>query len=99
MQVEISGKEYELTKPVKDFIRERIRKLTRFDDKLQYVSVVVGKESEAVLNVEVRVKLHRSMLVTEDSNEEVEAAINGAFSKMKRRVKKLRDKIAKDKTR
>jgi len=98
VQVEISGKGYELTDAVKENIRERIKKLTRFDDNIQYVSVVVDKESRAIKNVEARVKLHHSMLVTEESNKDVEAAIHGAFDKMKRRVKRLREKIAKDKT-
>lgn len=98
MEVEISGKDYDLTEPVKNHIRERIQKLTKFDDNFQYMSVVVDRESRAILDVEVRVQLHHSMLVTEGSNEDIEAAINEAFSKMTRRVKRLREKIAKDKT-
>ena len=93
MEVEISGQDYDLTDGIKNRIREQIKKLTRFDDKIQYVSVVVSKESRAIKNVEARVKLHHDMLVTEDSNKDVEAAIHGTFDKMKRRVKRLREKI------
>ena len=93
MEVEISGQDYDLTDGIKNRIREQIKKLTRFDDKIQYVSVVVSKESRAIKNVEARVKLHHDMLVPEDSNKDVEAAIHGTFDKMKRRVKRLREKI------
>lgn len=98
MQVEISGQDYDLTDAVQNMIRQQIEKLTRFDDNIQHVSVVVSKESRAIKNVEARVKLHHNMLVTEDDNKDVEAAIHGTFDKMKRRVKRLREKIAKDKT-
>ncbi len=97
MGIEISGQDYDLTEAIKTRIREQIQKLTRFDDNIQHVNVVVSKESRAIKNVEARVKLHHSMLVTEDSNKDIEAAIHGAFDKMKRRVKRLREKIAKDK--
>ena len=97
MQVEISGKQYDLTESVKEYIRERLRKLSQFDDNIQYVSVVVDGESGVEKNVEIRVKLHHTMLVTEGDNKDVEAAISQAFNRMKRRVTRLRDKIAKDK--
>jgi len=97
VEIEISGQDYDLTEGIKNSIKKQIQKLTRFDDNIQHVTVVVGKESRAIKNVEARVKLHHSMLVTEDSNKDVEAAIHGTFDKMERRVKRLREKIAKDK--
>ena len=91
MEVEITGRHMEVTEPMSRHIHEHIEKLPRFDDKIQYLTVMLDIDSGNPL-VEIIAKCHRTDLIAEAGGHDMYQSIDEAFAKMRRQITRLHDK-------
>ncbi len=92
MEINISARHMDLTEAMESHIRERINKLSRYDDHI--ISIKVTLDEDAGLEcVETIAKCHKEVLVTKSEGHDLYAAIDEAFDKLERRITKLHGKI------
>jgi putative sigma-54 modulation protein len=92
VNVEITGRHFELTPPMEKHVRQHIEKLPRLDDHIQYLNVTLDVESDRQ-RCEIVTKVHRSDLVAEAVSHDMYESIDDAFSKIERQIRQLHDKI------
>ncbi len=92
MEVEITGKHVEVTEPMARHINDHIEKLPRFDERIQYMTVMLDVDNGSP-KVEIIAKCHRTDLVAEARGHDMYQTIDEAFAKMRRQVSRLHDKI------
>ncbi len=73
-------------------IRDNIEKLTRFDNKIQYVTVTLDVDAGNQI-VEILAKCHRSDLVAEAKGSDMYKCIDSAFAKLQKQVRRLHDRL------
>ncbi len=92
MDVQIAGRHVQVTEAMERHIRQHIRKLPRFDDRIQYISVTLGMDSGTQL-VEILAKCHRADLVAEAKGHDMYQCIDEGFARMQRQISRLHDKL------
>ncbi len=92
MEVEITGKHVEVTEPMSRHINDHIEKLPRFDEHIQYMTVMLDVDNGSPA-VEIIAKCHRTDLVAEARGHDMYQSIDEAFAKMRRQISRLHDKI------
>jgi ribosomal subunit interface protein len=73
-------------------INDHIEKLPRFDERIQYMKVMLDMDNGSPL-VEIIAKCHRTDLVAEARGHDMYQSIDEAFAKMRRQISRLHDKI------
>ena len=91
MEVEITGKHVEVTEPMSKHIHDHVEKLPKFDDRIQYLTVMLDVDNGDP-SVEIIAKCHRSDLVAEARGHDMYEAIDEAFGKIRRQMNRLHDK-------
>lgn len=92
MEVEISGRHFDITDVIEDHVERRIKKLPRYDDQILRISVVLEVDSGNE-KAEVIAKCRGTTLVAESTGHDMHASIDEAFSKMEREVKRHHEKL------
>ena len=92
MEVEISGRHFEVTVALEKHVRQHIEKLPRFDDRIHSLTVILGVES-ATKKVEVIANCYHSVLVAEAEGHDMYDAVGQAFTKMEHQIMRLHDKL------
>jgi putative sigma-54 modulation protein len=92
VNIEITGRHFEVTPPMEKHIRQHIDKLPRLDDHIQYLTVTLNVESDRQ-RCEVQAKVHRSDLFADAVSHDMYESIDNAFSKIERQIRQLHDKI------
>ncbi len=92
MEVQISGRHYDITDVIEDHVEQRVKKLPRYDDQIIRLSVVLEVDSGND-TAEVIAKCRGTTLVAESTGHDMHAAIDDAFGKMEREVKRYHEKM------
>ncbi len=92
MEVVITGRHVDVTEPMNTHIHQRVNRLPRFDDKIQYLSVTLSMDSNAQ-HCEILTKCHRADLVAESRSHDMYESIDAAFGKIERRIARHHDKL------
>ncbi len=92
MDATISGRDVEVTEVMEKHIRDHIRKLPRYDDRIGPVTVTLKRDASGE-QVEIIAKCHRSVLVAKASSYDMYNSIEQAFARMRRRIARLHDKL------
>jgi putative sigma-54 modulation protein len=92
VEVEITGRHMEVTEPMARHINDHVEKLPRFDERIQYMTVMLDMDNGNAL-VEIIAKCHRTDLVAEARGHDMYQSIDEAFAKMRRQINRLHDKI------
>ncbi|MGD2175102.1 MAG: ribosome-associated translation inhibitor RaiA [Candidatus Brocadiaceae bacterium] len=92
MDVEIAGRHVDVTDEMEAHIWERIERLPRYDDKIQYITVTLDMDAGTQL-VEIIAKCHRADLVAEARARDMYQCIDEAFSKIQRQIIRHHDKL------
>jgi putative sigma-54 modulation protein len=92
VDIEITGKHIEVTEPMERHIRQRIEKLPRWAEIVQYFTVTLRKDSGNLL-AEIIAKCPRADLVVEATSHDMYQSIDEAFSKMEHRLTRYHDKL------
>jgi ribosomal subunit interface protein len=82
----------EVTDAMEKHIRSHLKKLPRYDDQIQSITVTLDNGS-AGEEVEVIAKCHNKVLVTNSRGHDLYAAIDEAFSRMERRISRLHKRL------
>ena len=98
MQVEISGRHVEVTDGMEKHIWRHVGKLSRYDDQMQYVEVILAYDSGNHA-VELVARCHRTTLVAEAAGHDMYSSIDQAFAKLEHQVGRLHDKLVHKKAR
>ena len=88
MRVEITGKNIEVTKPMRNRIIARFKKLEKWQMTLMNPHVVVAELTNKRFSVEASVAVAGAMLVASAEHEDMFAAINEAGQKLEKQINK-----------
>ena len=98
MRIEITSKSFEITDSVREYIEERLNKLTRYFDRLIECHVIL-KVERIIYQFEITLHGNGFDLFAEARGEDVYVAFDAAAGKMERQVRKHKDKVRKRKGR
>jgi len=92
MRIEITSKSFEVTDNVREYIEERLNKLTRYFDKLIECHVIL-KIEHITHTFEITLHGNGFDLFAEAHDEDLFVAFDAAAGKMERQVRKHKDKV------
>jgi len=100
MNINITARKFKAKDTLKEFIREEVKSLEKFNDSIQDVDVVLSylhnKDSIKIAEISASVP-GKILLITEES-EDFAKAVTESVNKLKRQLKKIKSKkIAKSK--
>jgi len=99
MQIDIEATNLELTAPLREYVEEKIGKLSKFlaqfEEDSVHVKVEVARSSRhhrhgAVYSAEANLHFPGGMLRAEDSSEDVRVAIGNVKKKLQREIRKYK---------
>lgn len=96
MRIEITSRSFEITDSVRDYIEERLNKLTRYFDRIIECHVILQVE-RFIYKFEITLHGNGLDLFAEADAEDLYVAFDAAAGKMERQVKKHKDKVRKRK--
>ncbi len=98
MRIEITSRSFEITENVRDYIEERLNKLTRYFDRLIECHVILQVE-RFIYRFEITLHGNGFDMFAEAHAEDLYVAFDAAASKIERQVRKHKDKVRKRKGR
>jgi len=92
MQITITARHFELTKPIRDYVEQSCDKLTKYFDHIINIHMTLSLENARNI---VEMSLHASKFNLQSVSEEMDMylAIDNAVDKMEIQLKKLKDKV------
>ena len=94
MQVRISSRHGHLSEESQQQIREKVRKLTRFFDRLTSIEVTADLQNPESVQVEVRVTVeHHQDFVAANEGSRVMGALDRTMHKLEAQIKKHKEKL------
>ena len=97
MNLMISGHHLELTPSIRDYVENKLERITRHFDHVIEVAVVLGvekpSEKDKRQRAEVNLRLRGNMIHVESFAEDLYAAIDSMIDKLDRQVLKYKDKL------
>ena len=102
MEIIIRGDKIEVTKAMKDYIKEKLKRLDKYLENSDAVRAsVVVRVSSHRQTVEITIPLHNFIIRSEETQEDFYAAVDKAIDVMERQIRKnkTRLKSREDKTR
>ncbi len=92
MQIMVTGRHVEVTDEVREYIRDKAGKLTRFYDRIHEIEVILDHESDE-FSAEMIVRAdHRHTFVASDTGPDTFKLIDAITDKLERQLKKLKEK-------
>ena len=92
MQVLVTGRHIEVTEEVRDYVRAKAGKLSKFYDRIHEIEVVLDQES-AEISAEIIVRAdHKHTFVASGTGPEIAPLIDVISEKIERQLKKLKEK-------
>ncbi len=92
MQVQISGQQIEVTPALRDHVNSRLDRLTRLDDRILSVSVVLSL-NKLQQRAEATVSVSGSTLHAEATENDMYVSIDVLFDKLVTQLRKYREKV------
>lgn len=97
MKFNIRGSHIEITEPIKNYIEEKIGKLSKYFDSGEVVANVVVRTSGIYQVIEVTIPIKKIILRGEERNKDLYAAIDVVSEKMERQIRKNKTRVQKKK--
>ena len=92
MQVLVTGRHIEVTEEVRDYVRAKASKLSKFYDRIHEIEVVLDQESTEI-SAEIIVRAdHKHTFVASGTGPEIAPLIDVIAEKLERQLKKLKEK-------
>jgi putative sigma-54 modulation protein len=88
MNVQLTAKNFELTKGIRDAIDKRLEKLEKFINEATHIHVIM-ETSKQGKKIEIMFDLHGKFVKSEEKNEDLYVAINIATDKLYKQLSKL----------
>jgi len=105
MNISITGKDFELTDSLENFVKEKANKLSKYDPRINRVQVILsvddGHHKKGQIHMaEIIIDRPGKDIVVKESGDEMHAAIDIAMEKAKKAIEKQKgDKISRGKYR
>ena len=94
MQISISARHGDLSPRSQERIEEKVRKLSRFFDRLTAIHVTADLEHRDSPSVELRVSAeHTEDFIATDQSNELMAALDSVLHKVERQLRKHKEKL------
>ena len=92
MRTVITARHFEVSDPLKDRIHKAVAKLERFDDRIIDCHIVMDVQRHRN-SVEVLLNAHSHTLRGKEESDDMYSAIDAAFEKLERQLKRLDSKL------
>lgn len=97
MDIEIKGRNIEVTEALKDYINKKLTRVSRFFKKISNMQVVLttsnSKTSGVSQKVEVTVRIDGTIIRAQESSPDMYASIDSVVDKLERRIKTFKGKL------
>lgn len=92
MNIKITARKFKARESLKDFIKEEITNLQKFNDDIIDVDVILSYQNQfkSVKNVEIVLKVPGHTLAVNESSDEFTKAVSLAVDKLERQLKKIK---------
>ncbi len=91
MQIHLTARHCEIGADVRAFAQQRLEKLTRYDDGIREVRVIVSQERK-LHTAEITLRAHQQDVVITESHADARAAIELAADRLEDRVRRRKEK-------
>ncbi|MFH1847531.1 MAG: ribosome-associated translation inhibitor RaiA [Candidatus Omnitrophota bacterium] len=98
MDIKITGRNLDLDDSLKHYVTKKVRKLERIYKRIYKCDVVLGEEKN-IKTAEIIVSLKRNKLVAKENALDIYASIDIVSDKIKKRLRRLNDRINSQKRR
>ena len=94
MEISISGRQIEITDPIRDYTEKRVGKLSRYYDRVRSIEVVADKSDRHGFEVEtiVHVDQHEPF-VAKNQDDDLYACIDQVVEKLERQLTDHKEKL------
>ena len=92
MQLTISGHHLELTDPIRDYVKNKLARLERHNDRITQVAVILSVE-KLVQKAEATVHADGTELCANSEHEDLYAAIDALADKLDRQLIKRKERL------
>lgn len=94
MNIQITSRKFRAKDSLKDYIKEEIKRLERYNDKIMDVNVVLSFTHlvDSIKQVEMTVKVPGKIVSVSNESEEFEKSVSGAIEKVIKQLKKIKTK-------
>lgn len=94
MEFKISGRHVDITPAIREYAEQKTARLPRYFDRIQSISVIIGKPDPQHFEVEVVADIeHAKDIVTKRTGEDLYAAIDKAVDKTERQLTDHKEKL------
>lgn len=94
MNIQITAKKIEIAQDIRDFIKEKLEKLDKYNQKIQTIEAVI-KAEERSITCELIVHIdNRDSIVIEVQSDTIQAAVDLAESKAERQLRKSKERAS-----
>ena len=95
MEITVSGRHHlEITPAIKEYATSKVSKLPRYFDRVQLISIVVGKSNNHTFEVEIILEAeHHSRFVAKSEGPDVYAGIDGTVDKLERQLTDYKERL------
>ena len=94
MNIQITSRKFRAKDSLKDFIKEELKSLEKFNDQILDVNVILSftHPKDSIKTSEIIVGLPGKLITVIESSDEFEKAISGAVEKIKKQLNKIKTK-------
>lgn len=94
MNIQITSRKFRAKDSLKDYIKEEIKGLERFNDQILDVNVVLSftHQTDSIKTAELTLKIPGKIISVSHESDEFEKSVGGAFEKVIRQLKKIKTK-------
>lgn len=92
MQIDITGHHCEITPPLRDYVNQKIGRITRHFDNVTDVHVILSVE-KLVQKAEATIQVKGGKIFADSTDADMYAAIDSLTDKLDRQVIKFKEKI------
>ncbi len=94
MNIQITARKFKARESLKDYIREEVSNLQKFNDDILDVDVILSFQNQYknVKNVEIILKVPGHTLAVTESSDEFTKAVATTVNKLERQLKKIKTK-------
>jgi len=94
MQINVRGKQIEVTQPIREYAESKVAKLPRYFDRVQEIDVFIGKYDQHQFEVEILIEAeHTDSFVVKVKGIDLYKCIDEAVSKGERQLTDHKEKL------
>ena len=93
MNIQITTRHFNGSQELQNRIRDEVKRLTRFNDSITAVHVILDAEKKNVRRAEILVNIYDKNVVAQAKEENMHKAVEAVLLKVERQLKKEKEKL------